>query len=147
MARPGNGGGDKNCLYSGLNYTSRPHPCLEEGGGWWSGDQVTAGTKSARKELFLTPLVKIERLGREMCELKACVMIPHCCSSSTLLVYSPAATPQVARWQILILPKLNSARARHRRLTRTSTRSMTAQDGGCNCHLHLTLFKLNTVYR
>ena len=78
-----------------------------------------------------------------MCELKACVMIPDCFNSSILPNYIPPAdTPQVARWRILILPKLNSARARHRRLTSNRTRSMTAQDGGCNCHLHLTLFKL-----
>ena len=71
-----------------------------------------------------------------MCELKACAMIPDCFNSSILPNYIPPAdTPQVARWRILILPKLNSARARHRRLTSNRTRSMTAQDGGCNCHL------------
>ena len=53
-----------------------------------------------------------------MCELKACAMIPDCFNSSILPNYIPPAdTPQVARWRILILPKLNSARARHRRLT------------------------------
>ena len=82
-----------------------------------------------------------------MCELKACAMIPDCFNSSILPNYIPPAdTPQVARWRILILPKLNSARARHRSLTSTRTRSMTAQDGGCNCHLHLTLFKLVVSY-
>ena len=82
-----------------------------------------------------------------MCELKACAMIPDCFNSSILPNYIPPAdTPQVARWRILILPKLNSARARHRRLTSNRTRSMTAQDGGCNCHLHLTLFKLVVSY-
>ena len=41
-----------------------------------------------------------------------------CFNSSILPNYIPPAdTPQVARWRILILPKLNSARARHRRLT------------------------------
>ena len=84
-----------------------------------------------------------------MCELKACVMIPDCCSSSTLLVYSPALHStggQVANIDITKI-KFSSSKTQEAYRDQDQVNDCTRWRMQLPPPLNFVQVKLNTVYR